>query len=138
MTRVLELETGLSCRIFDESCEEYYNLVHLLRQPGFRRIDLALLDGGQDYVDDWSSSRGGHLKKIFEAAPDSEHVSLRIMADYGHINPDFEKYCITLQIIFPVDRWQRLQYFALSNFIVDRPDPLSLLGALLTTLRLLK
>ncbi|KAF7946886.1 uncharacterized protein EAE97_004135 [Botrytis byssoidea] len=105
---VRELETGLSCRIFDEPCEEYDNLVHLLQQPGFRRIDLALLDGEQDHVDDWPSYRGGYLKKMFEAAPNLEHVSLRIMADYDQIYPDFEEYCIPLQTIFPVDRWQKL------------------------------
>lgn len=132
---VRELKTGLSCRVFDEPCEEYDNLVHLLRQPGFRCIDLALLAGGQNYVDDWSSSRSGHLKEMFEAAPDLEHVSLRIVADYGQIYPDFKEYCIPLQTIFPVDRWQKLRYFGLSNLIVDGPGLLSLLGALPTTLR---
>ncbi|KAM0174026.1 hypothetical protein ACHAPF_006368 [Botrytis cinerea] len=131
---VRELETGLSCRIFDEPCEEYNNLVHLIQQPGFRRIDLALLADGQ-YYDDWSSFRSGHLKRMFEAAPDLEHVSLRIAADYGQIYPDFEQNRIPLQTIFPVDRWRKLQYFGLSNSIVDGPDLLSLLGALPTTLR---
>ncbi|KAK6598060.1 hypothetical protein H4I96_09012 [Botrytis cinerea] len=111
---VRELETGLSCRIFDEPCEEYNNLVHLIQQPGFRRIDLALLADG---------------------TPDLEHVSLRIAADYGQIYPDFEQNRIPLQTIFPIDRWRKLQYFGLSNSIVDGPDLLSLLGALPTTLR---
>ncbi|KAF5874874.1 uncharacterized protein Bfra_003323 [Botrytis fragariae] len=132
---VRELSTGLSCRVFDEPCEEYDNLVHLIRQPGFRRIDLALLADGQYYDDDWSSFRSGHLKRMFEAAPDLDHVSLRITADYGQIYPDFEQNRIPLQTIFPVDRWQKLQYFGLSNFIVDGPDLLSLLGALPITLR---
>ena len=43
---VNRLETGLSCRIFDQPCEEYDNLVALLRRPGFSRIDLALLADG--------------------------------------------------------------------------------------------
>ncbi|KAF7883672.1 uncharacterized protein EAF02_005592 [Botrytis sinoallii] len=74
---VRELETGMSCRVYDEPCEEYDNLVHLLQQPGFCRIYLALLAGGQDYVDDWFSFRSGHLKKIFEAAPDLEHLDYK-------------------------------------------------------------
>lgn len=132
---VRELDTGLSCRVFDEPCEEYKNLVDLLRQPGFRRIDLALLADGQYYDDNWSSFRSGYLKKMFEAAPDLEHVSIRMTADYDQVSNNLEQNRTPLQTIFPVDRWRNLQYFGIWNFIVDGPDLLLLLGALPTTLR---
>jgi hypothetical protein len=132
---VKELDTGLSCRVFDQPCEEYDNLVDLLRRPGFSRIDLALLADGQYYDDDWSSFRSGYLKQALGAAPDLLHVSFRIKADYGQIYPYFDEHCIPLRTIFPVDRWQKLQHFGLSNLLVRGPDLLSLLATLPTTLR---
>jgi hypothetical protein len=81
------------------------------------------------------SFRSGYLKQALSAAPDLLHVSLRIKADYGQIYPDFDEHCIPLQTIFPVDRWQKLQHFGLSPFLVGGPDLLSLLAALPTMLR---
>jgi hypothetical protein len=132
---VKDLDTGLSCRVFDQLCEEYDNLFGLLRRPGFSRIDLPLLADGQYYDDDWSSFRSGYLKRALGAAPDLLHVSLRLKADYDQIYPDSDKHCIPLQTIFPVDRWQKLQHFGLSYFLVKGPDLLSLFAALPTTLR---
>ncbi|RDW56947.1 hypothetical protein BP5796_13014 [Coleophoma crateriformis] len=129
------LPTGLSCRVFDQPCEEYDNLVGLLRRPGFSRIDLALLADGQYYDDDWSSFRSGYLKQALGAAPDLLRIRLRVQADYDQVYPEFDGHCIPLRTIFPVDRWQKLQHFGLSNFLVQQPDLLSLLAALPTTLQ---
>ncbi|RMJ23857.1 hypothetical protein PHISP_05260 [Aspergillus sp. HF37] len=57
-----QIGTGVNCRIFDGPCPEYHDLVALLRQPGFSRLDLALLVGAQQY-EDWSSLRSGHLRR---------------------------------------------------------------------------
>jgi len=132
---VKEIGTGLNCRVFDEPCVEYDNLVHLLQRPGFSRINLTLLAGGQ-YHSNWSSFRSGYLKQALGAAPELSHVSLRITAGYDQVfESDYPEHCIPLRTIFPVDQWQKLKHFGLSDFIVQGPDLLSLLGALPTTLR---
>lgn len=131
-----EVQSGLSCRVFDEPCEEYDNLVHLLRRPNFSRLDLTLLADGQYYDDNWISFRSGYLKQAIGAASELLHISLRITVDYNQIDSDnFEEHCVPLQMIFPVDRWQKLQHFGLSHFLVKGPDLLSLLSVLPMTLR---
>ncbi|KAI0481362.1 hypothetical protein GGR56DRAFT_689071 [Xylariaceae sp. FL0804] len=74
------LETGLNCRIFDEPpCEEYNDLVQVLRQPGFRRLDLALLSTWQDRRNlNWSAFRSGLLERALGEATQVQHISLRI------------------------------------------------------------
>lgn len=77
---VNELETGLSCRIFDKSCETYNDSVTLLQRPGFRRLDLTLLADGQYNEDmNWLSFRSGYLKLALEHMEDPHHVNLVYM-----------------------------------------------------------
>ncbi|CAM1509827.1 Fc.00g001620.m01.CDS01 [Cosmosporella sp. VM-42] len=138
---VHHLNTGLNCHIFDQPCEEYDNLVTLLRRPGFRRIDLSLLVGGLEYLE-WSSYRNGYLRRALAEATDLEHVSLHtnVVPDpdnrridrtsrgsIEHFNP--------LRTIFPIDKWPRLRHFGLSGFMVTQADVLSLLSALPATVR---
>ncbi|KAI3201018.1 hypothetical protein DTO027I6_6121 [Penicillium roqueforti] len=40
------IPTGINCAIFDEPCEEYNHFATVLKKPGFRRLDIALLLGG--------------------------------------------------------------------------------------------
>lgn len=132
---VKELETGISCRIFDEPCEEYDNFVNLLRRPGFRHIDLTLLADGQFDVDNWSSFRSSYLRESISQAQDLRYVNIGIKADYDQIHSNIERHCIPLQSIFPIDQWPKLRHFGLSGFIVKGLDLLSLLSALPETLR---
>ncbi|KAJ5635068.1 uncharacterized protein N7484_008381 [Penicillium longicatenatum] len=37
-----QLRTGVNCTIFHDPCEEYENFTTILKQPGFRHLDLAL------------------------------------------------------------------------------------------------
>ncbi|KUL88708.1 hypothetical protein ZTR_05234 [Talaromyces verruculosus] len=88
-----ELKTGISCRIFNESGEDYDNLVTLLQQPGFKHLDLALVADGQDYTQQrqtihtlrgqqpWSSFQSGLLKEALEKIKNSDHVSIRVRLD---------------------------------------------------------
>lgn len=46
---VKQLNTGLNCHAFDQPNEEHDNRVVLLRKPGFRRTDLALLCDEQGF-----------------------------------------------------------------------------------------
>lgn len=88
-----ELKTGISCRIFNESCEDYDNLVTLLQQPGFKHLDLALVADDQDYTQQlqtihtprgqqpWSSFQSGLLKEALENIENPNHVSIRVHLD---------------------------------------------------------
>ncbi|KFY16968.1 hypothetical protein V492_00977 [Pseudogymnoascus sp. VKM F-4246] len=66
--------TGLNCHVFDEPCEEYEDLVALLRKPDFNRIDLGLLVSTQQ-DEGWPSFRSGHLKHALGEAKDLQHVA---------------------------------------------------------------
>lgn len=149
-----ELETGLSCRVFDKPCEEYDNLVTILQQPGFGRLDLALLADGQYYGSDdwrreeylqqrepegWSSFRSGYLKRAFESVEDPYHISLRVQAEHRYCRRylterDFGPW-LPLDSIMPVGKWKKLRHLGISGLIVDIDDLIHVLAAQPSTLR---
>lgn len=129
--------TGLNCHVFDdEKYEEYRYFAALLRKPGFKRIDLALLVSRQQ-GEGWPSLRSGHLRRALGEARDLQHISMS--TDLGP-NQEFdvaadEDNVVPLRTIFPVDRWQRLRHFGLSGFVVRQNDLVSLLAAMPASLR---
>lgn len=133
---VNQLLTGLNPYIFAKECDEQRDLVKAIGQPNFRRLDLVLGVGGLDQ-DGWRPFRSGYLRRMLEAAPDLEHISLR--TDEAHRNyhaiPAGYYHLIPLRNIFPIEAWTRLKHFGLARFAVDQNDLLSFLGALPPTLR---
>lgn len=138
---VHQLNTGLNCRIFDRPCQEYHDLLTLIRRPDFRRFDLSLLVGRQE-DDGWSSFRSGHLRHALSKATNLEHICLHTSGipdpdglaqhrpsggSIAHFNP--------LHTIFPVDKWPRLRHFGLSNFLVTQDDVMSFLSTLPETVK---
>lgn len=144
---ILQL-TGLSCRIFDQRCEEYDNIVSLLQTPGFSRIDLTLLADGQwSREQEWSSFRSGLLKSALSASPDLRHFNLQINANYARIRPfnvhadvpfPPEHFVPLKTILPPVENWKKLQHFGLSGLLVQVDDLLSVLANLPTSVRSVK
>jgi hypothetical protein len=137
---VLDVNTllsGIDSTIFTESCAEYNDLATILRRPGFRRLDLALLTGRQPYEGDWSAFRSGHLRLALVQATDPEHISLRTDQTDRWPDPsvDPDRHFVPLGTVFPVDKWPRLRHFGLSQFMVRQDDLLSLLAALPATVR---
>lgn len=138
---VHQLNTGLNCRVFEEPNGDYENLVTLLRRPGFSRIDLALLADGEEH-ENWPSFRSGLLRNALSEAKDLQHVSLRTQVDMDQCgdatepgtNDSVEQFT-PLRTIFPIENWQKLQHFGLSNFPVRQDDVLSLLAAMPPTLQ---
>ncbi|KAH0499714.1 hypothetical protein TgHK011_006889 [Trichoderma gracile] len=138
---VRQLLTGLTCRFFDRPCPEFDHLVAVLRRPGFRRLDLALMVGGQQY-DGWKSLRNGRLRLALEQASSNlEHIHLGTdvrknpdwrgsLAGGGH--PD---HFTPLRSLLPLRRWPKLRHFGLSRFLVRQDDLLSLLAELPGTVR---
>ncbi|CAM1502670.1 Fc.00g074460.m01.CDS01 [Cosmosporella sp. VM-42] len=112
------IQTGLNCRIFDDPCSEYNDIVTILRKPGFRRIDLALIVDMVQHIG-WRS------------------FNVSIQTDFPGIDESLDNF-IPLRTMFPVDRWPRLQHFRLSQFPVKQDDMLALLAALPPTLRSLE
>jgi hypothetical protein len=129
--------SGINCTVFSEPCVEYDNLLSILRRHGFRRLDLALMVGDQGFGEDWSALRSGYLRRALSQAPDLEHISLR--TDECDTDPDWSqdpaRHFVPLNTIFPVDNWQCLRHFGLSQFLVRQGDLLSTLATLPATLR---
>ncbi|RGP69180.1 hypothetical protein FSPOR_4895 [Fusarium sporotrichioides] len=137
-----EMMTGVNCHVFDQRCQEYDDLVSLLRRPGFRRLDLDLntffLE--RDSVG-WKSYRSGLLHEALTQAKDLRHLSLRTTTatDEGDcwligLGKDPEK-VFPLEIILPFGQWSNLQHFGISNMLVTQSDLISLLVALPQSLR---
>ncbi|KAI2725291.1 hypothetical protein CBS147326_6003 [Penicillium roqueforti] len=128
---VNQLPTGLNCTIFDQPCEEYDNLLTILRSPGFCRLDLPLLVGGQEH-EDWLSFRSGYLKHALSEAKNMKYFSLRTTVDTDAIrdisgNPT---HFIPLKTILPVEEWPELHSFRLSGFLVKQGDMINFLAGL--------
>lgn len=140
-------QTGLSCRLFDQPCEEYDNLVSLLQRPGFKRIGLTLLaDGQYSPEQNWSSFRSGLIKKALDALPsDLRHFSLQINVNYErarHLSMPADdslgpEHFIPSKTILPVvnEKWKKLQHFGLSGLLVRGDELLSVLADLPTSVR---
>ncbi|KAL4862530.1 hypothetical protein BDV12DRAFT_178729, partial [Aspergillus spectabilis] len=135
---VNSLETGLNCCVFEEPNAEYNELMTILKQPGFRHLDLALLVGGQERTG-WRCFCSKLLFRALANAYDLEHISLTT-----NVKPD-PAYDSTknslggsreqwepLRTIFPVETWHSLRHFGLSGFLVDKDDLIKLLRALPT------
>ncbi|CRG88258.1 hypothetical protein PISL3812_05286 [Talaromyces islandicus] len=126
---------GISCRIFEGSCKEYDDLKALLIRPGFRRLDLALIVGGEGYRD-WASFRNGNLTQMLAAARDLEHIALSTTVELDPIVDAEEggaghtRNLIPLKSIFPVDKWPRLRHLKLSRFLVLQADVVEFLASL--------
>ncbi|KAF4459696.1 Succinate--hydroxymethylglutarate -transferase [Fusarium albosuccineum] len=123
--------SGLNCRLFDGPSKGYDNLVSLLRRPGFRRIDLSLVTGGQVSPKHfWSAFRNGHLRKALAEATDLEHVSLASDRTLRTLPGQYAMHFIPLRTIFPAEQWPRLRHFGLSSFLVQQEDLFSFVASL--------
>ncbi|ETS03692.1 hypothetical protein M419DRAFT_108425, partial [Trichoderma reesei RUT C-30] len=138
---VRQLLTGLTCRFFDNPCPEFDHLVAVLRRPGFRRLDLALMVGGQEY-DGWKSLRNGRLRlALEEVSSNLEHIhfgtDVRNDPDWRgqNLSGGHPEHFIPLGNLLPLRRWPRLRHFGLSKLLVRQDDLLSLLAKIPKTVR---
>ncbi|KAM0190098.1 hypothetical protein ACHAPI_009610 [Fusarium lateritium] len=135
-----EVGSGLNCRIFDQRCIEYDDLVTLLKRPGFRYLSLDLFTGLLER-EDWESYKSGLLHDVLAQAKDLEHICLRSTMDITGGSSEqldweeIENYVFPLRTIFPVDQWPRLCHFGISHMLVQLDDLMELLSALPRTLR---
>lgn len=133
------LPAGINCTIFDEPCEEYDNFAAVLKTPGFHRLDIAMLVGGEDEEDldpCWRSFLNGRLRRALGEAKEMEDFRLHtttISNPYGDDGGDgygsLDR-LVPLQSIVPVEKWPLLRHFELSRFPVSQSDIISFLAAL--------
>ncbi|KAK1239977.1 hypothetical protein MKX08_007419 [Trichoderma sp. CBMAI-0020] len=112
------LHTGLSCRLFDEECEEYDNFRTILQQPNFKKLHLSLLVAGQESVNiRWPSFRTNLLRNAIAEASGLEHFSME--TDWAMdriVQPP------KLATFLPIERWANLKHFRLWNFPLRSAD----------------
>ncbi|KAJ5581465.1 hypothetical protein N7535_000085 [Penicillium sp. DV-2018c] len=130
--------TGINCTIFDEPCEEYNHFAAMLKKPGFRRLDIALLLGGEreeDFEACWRSLLNGRLRRALSEAKEMEEFRLHTTFEdsdefypYGHP-------FIPLQSIVPVEQWPKLRHFELFGFLISQDDSVSFLKKLPKSVR---
>ncbi|KAJ5143146.1 uncharacterized protein N7515_001933 [Penicillium bovifimosum] len=131
------IPTGINCTIFDEPCEEYSHFATVLKKPGFRRLDIALLVGGEGEEDleaCWRPLVNGRLRRALGEAKEMEEFRLHIrFSEYpyrGHAYPR-----IPLQSIVPLEQWSKLRHFELSGFVISQDDCVSFLKTLPKSVR---
>ncbi|KAM5484921.1 hypothetical protein McanCB56680_002437, partial [Microsporum canis] len=128
------LNTGVNYHIFNTPCRESFDLDTLLRQPGFRHLDLNLFVGWEK-DDVWLPFRHCLLHSCLSQCSDLEYISFRTNRGIYATDDLSMDHFIPLQSIFPVEKWPRLKHFALSSFPVVQSDLLALLAGLPPTLR---
>nr|WVH32662.1 F-box domain protein [Trichoderma asperellum] len=126
-----QLLTGLNCRLFEQRCKAYNDIVSVLKHPGLRRFDLSLHIDGQQQLS-WPAFRSGLLRRALAKAVDLEHFSFAAdtdpdIVDEGDSPPLLETY-------LPIDRWPRLQHLRLWNLSVKKVELLSFLAKIPPTL----
>ncbi|KAJ5120588.1 uncharacterized protein N7515_009976 [Penicillium bovifimosum] len=131
------MPTGINCTIFDEPCEEYDHFVTVLKKPGFRRLDIALLVGGEreeDLEACWRPLLNGRLRRALGEAKGLEEFRLHTTYDrFLHYNGEYP--LIPLQSIVPVEQWSKLRHFELSGLLISQDDCVSFLKTLPRSVR---
>lgn len=126
-----QLLTGLSCRLFEQRCKAYDDIVSILEHPGLRRFELSLHVDGQQQLS-WPAFRSGLLRHALAKAVNLEHFSLAADTDPDIVNEGESP--PLLETYLPIDRWPRLQHLRLWNLSVKKVEVLSLLARIPPTL----
>ncbi|KAM0332940.1 hypothetical protein ACHAQA_001596 [Verticillium albo-atrum] len=128
-----QLLAGINNSIFDEPNDEYNDLITILQQPGFSRLDLSISLC-------WQRMDALSLRHVLAQASDLQHVSLFTDIEspptpLASFDLGSSMHWKPLRTIFPVEVWSNLRHFGLSRFWVEQSDLYNLLAALPSTLR---
>ncbi|KAJ5109960.1 hypothetical protein N7532_002605 [Penicillium argentinense] len=131
------LPTGINCTIFDEPCQEYDHFATVLKNPGFRRLDITLLVGEESQTGlqaCWRSLLNGRLRRALSEAKEIEEF--RLHTTFSEALYEKDKYpLIPLESIVPVEKWSNLRHFELAGFVISRDNCISFLKALPKSVR---
>ncbi|KAL4798704.1 hypothetical protein BDV19DRAFT_11481 [Aspergillus venezuelensis] len=135
------LETGLNCRVFEDPNPEYDDFASIMARPGFKRLDLDLLVGGQEHTG-WRAFHSQNLYHALSAARDLKYISLRTNIDCNPASDSVQRgsggsraHLVPLQTIFPIESWTSLRHFGLTGFLVDQTNLITFFASLPVTLR---
>ncbi|KAK1245478.1 hypothetical protein MKX08_005107 [Trichoderma sp. CBMAI-0020] len=122
------LQTGLSCRLFEQASREYLEFITYLQHPNMKKLHLSL------YVDShWTAFRRNLLRNALAKTSQLEHFSLETGMDNTSYEPDFNdnhEWPLVLNAFLPVKCWTGLQHFRLWNIPVNSADLISTLSQL--------
>lgn len=125
--------TGLSCRVFDQPCQEYDDFKALLSRPGFRHLELSLNTDLWHYPADGKWHFLGLLYEALSTATDLEHLDFCFQVGNNvRYDPDLLP---PLDTILPFDQWPKLRHFGLGNGVIADDDLISTLQRLPRSLR---
>ncbi|KAL6898662.1 hypothetical protein GGI43DRAFT_82938 [Trichoderma evansii] len=123
------IHTGLSCRLFEQRCQEYSNFRTILQQPNFKKLQLSLHVNGQELPDiDWAAFRNNLLRDALAGASQLEHFNMETNWDMDLVDRRIQP--PTLQTFLPIEGWAGLQHFRLWNFPLRSADLISTLSQL--------
>lgn len=128
------LHTGISCRLFEQPCEAYTDIVSILELPGLRHFHLSLNVEGQHY-NEWPAFRSGLLQDALAKAVDLEQFTLATDLDMENLD---EEEPPSLVALIPINCWPKLQHLKLWNLHVKKSELLSFLAQLPQTLQSLE
>jgi hypothetical protein len=129
------LNTGINHLALNRGTEEYNNFCDIIKRPGFRKLQLSLLVGLW-LAEEYDIYEKGYLRNALYQATDMRHFSF-------HTDFATNRYTSTVDIhqyaslfdVFPIDRWQKLTHFGLSNVLVTQNDLISFLSKLPPTVQ---
>lgn len=122
------LQSGLSCRLFEQTSQEYLDFITCLQHPNMKKLHLSL------YVDfHWTAFRRNLLRNALAKTSQLEHFSLETGMDHTSYDPnddDNHAWPPGLKAFLPVNCWTGLQHFRLWNVPVNSTDLISTLSQL--------
>ncbi|KAL5094059.1 hypothetical protein Trisim1_008170 [Trichoderma cf. simile WF8] len=121
------LPTGVNCRLFEQRCQEYLNILSILQQPNLKKLQLSLNVDGQEGLR-WVAFRSGLLRNALAEASHLEHFSMETNWDALYYIAEYPP--PVLRSFLPLDRWTGLRHFRLWNFPVVCADLIAALSQL--------
>lgn len=131
------LPTGINCAIFDEPCEEHENFTTVLKNPGFRPLDITLLvceESQQGLEACWRSLLNGRLRRALGEARGMEEFRLHTTFS-GALYTKDNYPLVPRQSIVPVGKWLNLRHLELSGLVISQDDCVSFLKTLPKSVR---
>ncbi|CVL06630.1 uncharacterized protein FMAN_11783 [Fusarium mangiferae] len=110
-----QLNTGINHFALNRGTEEYDNFCDIVRLPGFKKLHLSLIVGFY-LAEEYERYDKGYLHDAVCGATDLRQFSVHTdFATNRHsLTIGMHKYT-SLFDVFPIDRWQQLTHFGLSN-----------------------
>ncbi|KAF5722738.1 hypothetical protein FMUND_2615 [Fusarium mundagurra] len=130
-----QFNTGINHLALNRGTEEYNNFCDIIKRPGFQKLRLSLLVGfylGEDY----EIYDKGYLHDALYEATDIRHFSFHTDFATNRRSWTIDMYNYTsLFDVFPIERWQQLTHFGLSNVLVAQTDLIASLSKLPSTVQ---